>query len=814
MAESKNAEAQYILAYEFYWLKHHDASETIKWCLRAADLGHKLALHYLTTTLFTVDQYLFIAIKYEGAEEIALNINRAMEFYKKASHLGSPGANFRLAQLHENFELGPIFNQEIAFKYYLLAAKKSHPAALVALERLALLLRNNDLDFKLAELYHDVIKDKVLSLKWYKKAREKGSVQASNRLKEISRADPEFAYATGLLYEQDMEGEQNLEIAIQCYAMALRNNNFKALDPLMRLAHSGHAWAQYALAREYYLLKQKNILEAIRWCMRAADSGHELASAYLRETEFTVDQYSAIATRYEEGAEVVVNLAHAATFYDKASQLGGAEASFRLGQLHEKGLLGEKNLQKAIAYYAVAIRYGHRKAEERIATLAERGNADAQYVYAYDYFHSKRQDVTQAAIWCMQASEQGHELALKYLRESVFSAELNSLIATRYEQGRMVAFNITRAIEFYNKASNLKNDAAAFRLAELCETGALGVLVNKKLAFKYYLVAARKVRKDCLEPLERLADELESSECDYQLAELFFNVFHDKTRTLKWCKKSADRGYIKAQHVMRTISNMDPEFAYAAAQLYEEVALTKRVKDSLSLTEINAHEILSYIVLATRNHHPEARKWLEAKATAGQVNVQYALGYVNFHYDNNRRRAVFWFMKAANEGHEQALRYLTDQNYSIDIYLNLAKCYEEGLGVAIDINRSIQFYTKAYAVGARSLALKLGKLHEKKVENTVKNKEIACEYYFRAYHDGVQEAWDSLQSLFEDINVGLQSRILALDKKISSARSSQTSGSASSQVGLFGPRSVAASLSSLSASLVPRAAPGMKSRVH
>lgn len=76
-----------------------------------------------------------------------------------------------------------------------------------------------------------------------------------------------------------------------------------------------------------------------------------------------------IGSRYSDGRGVKVDMAAAATWYQKSADLGFAPAQYRIGNLYEKGMGVERDLKKAKTWYQMAADQGNASAMHNLAVL-------------------------------------------------------------------------------------------------------------------------------------------------------------------------------------------------------------------------------------------------------------------------------------------------------------------------------------------------------------------------------------------------------------------------------------------------------------
>lgn len=102
----------------------------------------------------------------------------------------------------------------------------------------------------------------------------------------------------------------------------------------------------------------------------------EIGTPALRDAAESGDPkaFHEIATRYAEGiGGVTVDMMAAASWYEKAAELGFAPAQYRIGNMYEKGLGVDRDLQKARGWYEQAAEAGNASAMHNLAVLYAMG---------------------------------------------------------------------------------------------------------------------------------------------------------------------------------------------------------------------------------------------------------------------------------------------------------------------------------------------------------------------------------------------------------------------------------------------------------
>jgi len=208
----------------------------------------------------------------------------------------------------------------------------------------------------------------------------------------------------------------------------ITNETNFAENPLYAPEFQDKPWAQALLGSKYVRSSQSGdqVSEGLELLNKAAQQGEPTA------------QYE-LATIYAEGLGVPRDPNAALAWAGKAADQGNREAQFSAGRVliesenptsKAKGLdyltkAAEADHSTAVLFLATAVgngQFGLTKDEARAETLlkplAEKGNADCQFVLAALYKHGEmfadRRD--EAQVWLKRAADQGHVRALEILQ--------------------------------------------------------------------------------------------------------------------------------------------------------------------------------------------------------------------------------------------------------------------------------------------------------------------------------------------------------------------------------------------------------------
>jgi TPR repeat protein len=477
---------------------------------------------------------------YEFGRHVEKNIDTALIFYRRAMRSGDARAYFRLGKWYDGQQDS---DQKAAQAYYGGAILK-HPESKVCLEQLAegdsvtakylwarVFARESNWEkalewyrkavdkehspmmYHFGQLYREnrkssttgriiIAKNIAEELKYYREAAASGSKYALNELVTMATAEARATVHLAKMYELGEGGlHENITRACEYYLAATKQGCEDALPELEKLlVDSENGKLSYEVAEIYQARHQLD--QAIKWYFRAVKQ-----------------QFSGASSR-------IWNIANS-----------NSEFAYIVAQCYEKGLEAIKNTLMAFAYYAISARQDHSEAKEYLERMALSGDPDAQYNFGY-YYHRHKKNVWEAILWCMKAGEQGHTKALEYLT-TVFRVDIYLKIAKTYETGEDgLHKNITRALEFYTKASDLKDKRATLYLAHFYQVDHAGIEKNLEQAFKNYMKAVKLGCQDAWVPLERLGEEM-SAKQQLELSHLYRSFSNDE-RASYWCSKAKE----------------------------------------------------------------------------------------------------------------------------------------------------------------------------------------------------------------------------------------------------------------------------------
>ena len=658
-----------------------DPARTCQYYQLAMTQQHPTALAALILVLknYSAPQIEYdLALRYEGMS----NFEQAVIWYKTALDHGHKNAEKQLAAIikkkpecaHQLGELYFTSHLTLAIDYFIQAALANIDVSIKKIIHLAE-QGNPEHQFKLAQNYYYVIKNHSKVAYWWMRAAQQGHAQAQQSLtstafdakicieiaqlyeqgeKQITRnlasaytfyqkADQQgnldACYKLAEMFEQGILVEKNLETALGFLAKGARKNHSPALLALTRLAESNFAQAQFTLG-QVLLAHGDKTNQVIQWYIRASEQNHQGAWQYLTTTVFDKSQYMQLAMLYDTGSEkplVAKNQEKAILFYIKASDAGDLDATYRLGELEEKRS-PSPNLDKALNHYGKAMQGGHVAAKKSVTRLAKLPHMQACYLLSE---LEKKNNLEQSLRWSLCAASLGHLKSKKYFESAELSGEQAWLVAQALDTGNTGIFTIqqepAQAVRFYAcvDAKNKHYTQACLRLAQLYETGAEGVAIDKVLATGYFIKAAYDPNNEnALQKAESLVAELKNPALTCALGDCY--KLNNPQKSIRHYKWAADQNYTQALVGLSALAQTDGEHAFKIGQLYESEDLEQAFK---------------YYQLALMKDHAECLTHMENMATQ-DPQAMYILACHYYIPHQQTQKAVDVLMIAVALNHE------------------------------------------------------------------------------------------------------------------------------------------------------------------
>lgn len=254
------------------------------------------------------------------ALDIAERFEEAMSFYRRAGEAGYPAALKNIGFMYRTAR-GVPRDFERAAEYYYEAALDGMPAARSAVGKLY------EEGWGLPQSYGD-------AFRWYRLAAEQGFAPAID--------------AVGIMYYNGWGVEADLEKSAEYHRKAAALGWGNALSNMGKLYAEGEGVPQ-------------DVDEAVRWFAEATERGHAYAPYHW-------------AGLLRDGRGVPNDARRALALYELSADRGFEWALWKIADMHEKGDLGEPDLEKAYYHYWIARAAGEMRRNSGSDQLAELSN--------------------------------------------------------------------------------------------------------------------------------------------------------------------------------------------------------------------------------------------------------------------------------------------------------------------------------------------------------------------------------------------------------------------------------------------------------
>ena len=187
-----------------------------------------------------------------------------------------------------------------------------------------------------------------------------------------------------------------------------------------------------------------------------------------------------VAKAFREGVIVEKNMQQAVAWYTQAAKRGNFEAQFQAARiLHSGGDGVKRQLEAAVKLYRAAAKRGHPGAQNWLG-------------YAYQHGHGVVKDFNVAADWYQNAAEQGY-------------ADAFNNLGLMHLVGKGAPQDHAKAAELFQKAADQGHGFAMNNLAGMYEVG-WGVQRDQDKAKELYLSASLTGNPSAIENLKRLGE--------------------------------------------------------------------------------------------------------------------------------------------------------------------------------------------------------------------------------------------------------------------------------------------------------------------
>lgn len=548
--------------------------------------------------------------------------------------------------------------------------------------------------YDLAQCYRigtgDVEENSTEYVQWVQTAADGGYIEA--------------CYETGICFYVGIGIQRDYETAFKYFQNAVNGDHLPSHYYLGKMFLKGEGVA-------------KDVEKAIFYFDKAADRGY-------------ADAQMALGYGYLRGNDFDRNYSQASRYFQSAAEKGKDVAQYQLAMMYYEG----KGFRRDAESYA--------KAFEWMSKAAEQNYSDAQYMLGVFYRDGigVPADAKQAVLLFHAAAEQNHpeaQYALACCYAEGYGTDKNldqaerwwKTAADNYNEDAMLAIAENaidkgegkQALSYYMQAYEKGNKKACLALANLYRTGAVGVAVNYKEAFRFYEEASQW-------------NDTHALFCMGQMYSTGEGCSIDLSKSVECYKKSAERQYAPAVHALAVCYYLGQgvEQNYTQALLYFEKAGKDGYVDSqysLALCYANGQ--------GTDIDYDQAVQWFSKAAEQGHAQSQYYLAS-NYYSGNlfaaNMPLAYAWSRKAVEQGEYADLEY------------NLGMMCYNGNGTMMDANQAYQWFLKSANHNYVPAMVMLGICY-RDGKGVGMSQAMAREWLTRAKTEGSSEAAKLLQNL-------------------------------------------------------------------
>ncbi|XP_072157950.1 uncharacterized protein [Bemisia tabaci] len=294
------------------------------------------------------------------------------------------------------------------------------------------------------------------------------------------------------LYLSGELGERDVKKAVELFKRAASKGNSHAMCKLSQIYERGYLGAP-------------NQEEADEWMQRAADRNNVYALAIIGQRLLSeyLDKYPADSKIFKPSApkeEIIF-------YFNKAVYKGSTRAMWHLGYIFEEGLLGEKDLTKAMEFYVKAAMLGSPTSLKSLHKLTLNCYFSAKELEEIlEYIHPNLVKSSIGMAYELGAEQHSGDLGfnpvrgLKMLEQVALKQQTDAieLVALSYQNGRACRTNLklaqywfTKLAELYDESAKAGNLHSLWKLGECYANGIIGDFNLEKAEECFQMVVER-----------------------------------------------------------------------------------------------------------------------------------------------------------------------------------------------------------------------------------------------------------------------------------------------------------------------------------
>ena len=677
---------------------------------QAAESGYSFAQNYMGRA-------------YRFGWYVNANPVRATNWFTKAAEQNMPDAMCNLGDMY-SYEDGLTIDYEKAFYWYEKAAETKHSRALT----------------ELGDMYYagkGVRQDYQKAMEYYQKACDEGY--------------PYAFYSLGFMYWKGQGTLPDKEKAQEYLSQAAAMGNESAFQLLNRMDHESEEEKDIdPFARQAYLeaqqaLADKETEKYINLLSQSANLGY-------------VQALNDLGDLYFNGELAPKHMGKAYEYFLKASQNGSGYGSYSCGFILMKGSSDiPRDIEKGLSMFRLAVDQNYKAATRDLARYyysleTEEDNRKAlDYYLQYIEYNPKDTD-TLLHIGLIYESGLGVplniDLARRYYERAAETGMAYNFLGGTYMNDEETESNERKAVHYFQKAIELGNTNAMFRISYYLHNGKGGLQVDIPREIELLTEASKRGNHQATYRLGLLFEDNESGMAqNLELSVKYFQLAADNG-ILAAINKMGEL-YLFGEVIPANLTKAISCFTAASEQGYGKASywLGRLHTDGIGQLEKDTQKAMNYYRKAIEQGYEEAREWMEQL----QKNlVDETITDIEIPQDKSDEELY----KDAKNALEKAqfktayayFSYLTQRNHA-ESFNELGDMYFYGRGMAINQAKALELYKKAAALDSVYGFFNVGFLYWNGPEE-IQDPEQALQYLKKAAQMGYTYALSFIGDIY------------------------------------------------------------------
>lgn len=231
----------------------------------------------------------------------------------------------------------------------------------------------------------------------------------------------------------------------------------------------------------------------------------------------------------------------------------------------------------------------------------------------------------------------------------------------------------------------------------------------------------------------------------------------NQQQTLHWYRQAITNGEQRALNELKEQATNNRQIARCLGEIYETGGVNFRQNIIKALTyyqiasdlgdegasyilanqyeqraNFDPHKAFYYYAQAALQGHHEANEYLVNQASTGTAEAQYVLGYFYYLPRQDMQACIQWCVKAAQQNHVLAKKYITQTAFPADILHYLGQIYEQGDLIPKQLDIALNYYQQAAEKKHVPAILRLAVLYQSDELDANKSDRQSFNYFKQA----------------------------------------------------------------------------------